>query len=188
MEDDPAKLIPEEELGRLIRILGMLGSAHEGERAAAALKAAEWVREHQTDWQTLLLPPLVANPVVSVGVGPAEAPQRPVQPAGPWVGGFTAAARQAAQQATQAYAQAAMNQQAQPAPFTNFNMNGTTPVGMQPSWQTAAMAVLIHFPSVLRGGKESDFVQSLLSRGWPKLTDKQAVWLADICSRAGISW
>lgn len=191
---DPAP-IAEEELGRLIRILGMLGSASAGERAAAALKAAEWVRSHQTDWQTLLLPPVVVNPVVSVGVGVPDAPpQKPVQPApSPYAPNFAAAVQAAmAQQAAQhnPYTGGLGNSYAQ-AGWTNFNTVGNfagTPGGAQPNWQTAATAVLMHFPSVLKGQKEEDFVRSLLLRGWPKLTDKQADWLRDICGRAGLSW
>lgn len=43
-------------LFRLTRILGMLGSAHDGERAAAALAADRLVREMGTTWQDLLDP------------------------------------------------------------------------------------------------------------------------------------
>lgn len=191
--------IPEEELGRLIRILGMLGSASAGERAAAALKAAEWVKAHQTDWQTLLLPPVVVNPVVSVGVGdvPRPAPQKPVQPAqaypSPYAPNVAAAVQAAmAQQAAvhNPYTGGLGNSYAQ-AGWTNFNTVGNVagiPAGAQPNWQTAAVAVLTHFTSVLKGPKELDFVKSLLARGWPKLTDKQADWLRDICGRAGLSW
>lgn len=45
-----------DELGRLIRMLGMLGSDHEGEVLAAARFAVKWVREKGTDWETLLTP------------------------------------------------------------------------------------------------------------------------------------
>jgi hypothetical protein len=44
-----------DELERLIKLLGMLGSAHDGERAAAGLKAHELVRRHGLTWSDVLL-------------------------------------------------------------------------------------------------------------------------------------
>jgi len=42
-------------LDRLIKLLGMLGSAHDGERAAAGLKAHELMRRHGLQWSDILL-------------------------------------------------------------------------------------------------------------------------------------
>jgi hypothetical protein len=42
-------------LERLIKLLGMLGSAHDGERAAAGLKAHELIRRHGLTWSDVLL-------------------------------------------------------------------------------------------------------------------------------------
>jgi hypothetical protein len=42
-------------LERLIKLLGMLGSAHDGEPAAAGLKANELIRRHGLTWKELLL-------------------------------------------------------------------------------------------------------------------------------------
>ena len=42
-------------LERLIKLLGMLGSAHDGERAAAGLKADELLRRHGLTWKELIL-------------------------------------------------------------------------------------------------------------------------------------
>jgi hypothetical protein len=42
-------------LDRLVKLLGMLGSAHDGERAAAGLKAHELVRRHGLTWSDILL-------------------------------------------------------------------------------------------------------------------------------------
>jgi hypothetical protein len=42
---------------KLIRILGLLGSDHPGERAAAALKAHQLVVAAETGWADLLAPP-----------------------------------------------------------------------------------------------------------------------------------
>lgn len=48
---------------RLARILGMLGSDHAGERAAAGLKAEEFRKKHGLTWaQMLALPPLKPEP------------------------------------------------------------------------------------------------------------------------------
>ena len=39
----------------LVKLLGMLGSAHDGERAAAGLKAHELIRRHGLTWPDILL-------------------------------------------------------------------------------------------------------------------------------------
>lgn len=45
-----------DELERLIRLLGMLGSDFDAEVLAAARQAQRWVLEKRTDWRTLLTP------------------------------------------------------------------------------------------------------------------------------------
>jgi hypothetical protein len=47
---------------RLIKLLGMLGSAHDGERAAAGLKAHELIRRHGLTWADVLLATPVSPP------------------------------------------------------------------------------------------------------------------------------
>ena len=47
-------------LGKLARICGMLGSEHDGERAAAALQADRLVRGAGTTWEALLAPSVAA--------------------------------------------------------------------------------------------------------------------------------
>jgi hypothetical protein len=42
-------------LDRLIKLLGMLGSAHDGERAAAGLKAHELIRRHGLQWSDVIV-------------------------------------------------------------------------------------------------------------------------------------
>jgi hypothetical protein len=42
-------------LERLIKLLGMLGSAHDGERAAAGLKAHEFIRRHGLQWSDVIV-------------------------------------------------------------------------------------------------------------------------------------
>ena len=49
----PLKLDPRS-AERLVKLLGMLGSNHDGERAAAALKANELVREHGLVWSDVI--------------------------------------------------------------------------------------------------------------------------------------
>jgi hypothetical protein len=44
-------------LERLVKLLGMLGSNHDGERAAAALKANALVREHGLVWSDVIPTP-----------------------------------------------------------------------------------------------------------------------------------
>ncbi|MGK9167311.1 hypothetical protein KXR53_13485 [Inquilinus limosus] len=51
------------DLMRLIRILGMLGSDHAGERAAAALAADKLVRAGGWSWSDLLAPARTSRPV-----------------------------------------------------------------------------------------------------------------------------
>jgi|GEM_PF-4372410 len=51
------------DLTRLIRILGMLGSDHDGERAAAAQAADRLVRGSGWSWSDLLAPARVSRPV-----------------------------------------------------------------------------------------------------------------------------
>jgi hypothetical protein len=47
-------------IARLVKLLGMLGSAHDGERAAAGLKAHELVKRSGLQWDDLIaLPPPV---------------------------------------------------------------------------------------------------------------------------------
>jgi hypothetical protein len=42
-------------LERLIKLLGMLGSAHDGERAAAGLKAHEFLKRHGLQWSDVIV-------------------------------------------------------------------------------------------------------------------------------------
>jgi hypothetical protein len=44
------------ELAKLIKLLGMLGSAHEGERAVAGLKATELLRSLNMTWPDVINP------------------------------------------------------------------------------------------------------------------------------------
>jgi hypothetical protein len=196
MPDAPP--IPQAELARLIKLLGMLGSNSEGERSNAALLADKWVREHSTDWTTLLTPPAEPNPVVSVGVAgdtlDIDDAYRRGYRAGINAGYAQAGSVHAASQnwggglnagnpfaATFNAAQQAAHPAPPPAPTP-------APTGQQATWKAAAQAMLFHYSAFLRGQKEQDFITGLLQKNWPKLTDKQADWLRDICARASLTW
>lgn len=56
---------------RLVKLCGLLGSAHAGERDAAALKVNQFLSEHKLTWEELLIPP-PNLPVVTVTVGDEE--------------------------------------------------------------------------------------------------------------------
>lgn len=203
MDAEPAP-ISLDELGKLIRILGLLGSEHAGERAAAALKAVEWLQKAGTSWEALLVPPPLLPAVVSVGAseeghsggGVPRARKRranaPSQPGGPSVHVPSQAApgpnpQQTAQASGNPYAMNMGLGGLGAVPPTGSG-TGPAPVGQLGSWQACAQAVLAHYPNVLRGSKEQDFVSQLLTRGYGQLTPKQAIWLQDICARAGVSW
>ena len=79
--------VTEQELQRLVKLLGLLGSSAVGERAAAALKAHEWVQSRGLGWSDVLFPPpdqeSVAVTVGGVAPEPAPMPQAPPPPP-PW--------------------------------------------------------------------------------------------------------
>jgi hypothetical protein len=50
-----------EDRERLVKLLGMLGSEHEGERASAAKKADDLRKSLDLDWSDLIVPPRVQN-------------------------------------------------------------------------------------------------------------------------------
>jgi hypothetical protein len=63
---------------RLAAILGMLGSAHAGERAAAALQAEAFRQKHGLTWAELLATPQPAPaPVKPPPSPPAKPPEPP---------------------------------------------------------------------------------------------------------------
>ena len=59
---------------RLAAILGMLGSAHAGERAAAALQAEAFRKQHGVTWEEVLSPAL-ADPPPTAPIEPDEWPR-----------------------------------------------------------------------------------------------------------------
>lgn len=65
---DPVPPLTQETLRRLVKVLGMLGSDHDGERAAAALQASRLLRDRGLTWEEVLARPRATpNPY-----GPAD--------------------------------------------------------------------------------------------------------------------
>jgi hypothetical protein len=57
------RVIPPETRERLTKLCGMFGSDHDGERAAAALKADQLVRQNGLTWHDIImLPPRYESP------------------------------------------------------------------------------------------------------------------------------
>lgn len=59
--------LSDSERTRLAKLLGMLGSDHDGERAAAALAASRFVRARGVTWPQVLRPPAVEKPLPELG-------------------------------------------------------------------------------------------------------------------------
>jgi hypothetical protein len=64
--------IPKTELLRLTKLCGMFGSAHAGERATAAAKADQLVRDLGLRWPDLLTPPTEASIEGQIGAALAH--------------------------------------------------------------------------------------------------------------------
>lgn len=195
---DPITL---DELARLIRLLGKMGSDSDAEALAAAKFAVKWVAEHQTDWTALLVPEPDSG-VVSVAVGNAAAAEKAEADLA-YQMGFDAGLAEGAKR-THAAAMAAANLHAaqtaaahsQWVPFGG-SLNSTGPVQAQTAplggagWQAVALAILDHaktVPGVLRGAREEQFLRDILARGFRTLTQAQEQWLRDIAGRAGMTW
>lgn len=74
----------DQERQRLAAILGMLGSDHAGERAAAALQAEAFRKRHGLTWSELLaLSPAAPPPEPAPAAPPPPAPQPAPQPKRP---------------------------------------------------------------------------------------------------------
>lgn len=54
--------LKQDDIDRLRKLCGMLGSEHVGERASAALKATELLRAHKLTWADAVMPPTPAWP------------------------------------------------------------------------------------------------------------------------------
>lgn len=57
------------------------------------------------------------------------------------------------------------------------------------SW-VAAAKLCLEEPAALKNDREIEFLVGIIQRSqrWPTLTDKQGIWLADICGRRGVAW
>lgn len=206
-----------DELERLIRILGMLGSGHDGEALNAARLAVRWLANAGTDWRSLLTPP-EEMPVVGVGVADearvlrdeiarlrremaqAESREKSAYRKGVGDGLKTMAAQVKAQAA--ATAQPGFGSSWTPSgggvaappvqpPAAGPAANSAPGVNPWPAggWQHVAWELLEStVPGIFRGTREREFVSDVLGRGFPRLTSAQETWLRDIAGRAGMSW
>jgi len=171
------------DLERLIGLLGMMGSAHDGEAENARRLANAWVAKHKVDWRTLLLLEVPAQ-TVSVG-GNKLTWQQEAAMAG-WTDPTESARLQSEVIAAHDKARAA---EAEARAARLAASGGAAPTGVMASWRDAAQSVMDYYPHVLRGTRESDFLTSRLSnRRWATLTPAQEQWMRDICGRAGLSW
>jgi hypothetical protein len=59
--DSRKNFLPQEAADRLTKLLGMLGSEHDGERATAAAKANAFVRAMGLTWRDIISPPLAPD-------------------------------------------------------------------------------------------------------------------------------
>ncbi|MFC0408238.1 hypothetical protein [Roseomonas elaeocarpi] len=62
------------DLAKLVRVLGLLGSEHDGERAAAAMAAHRLIKRSGLSWQQLLGPAQAASRGPAASRRPAEDP------------------------------------------------------------------------------------------------------------------
>ena len=198
------------ELERLIKLLGLLASTHDGEVLAAARHAVRWVAEKGTDWQTLLTPEPLPLPVAGVAAPrdpdvlaqAAEADRVQAFKNG-YQAGMADMARQLRAQAVMATGPAAGQGRAysgftvSPGPAQGAGAQGPVAGSAGParaypasSWQAVAMELLARHasvPGVLRSREEA-FVQDILQRGFPNLTQAQEDWLRAIAARSGMLW
>jgi hypothetical protein len=73
----------------LARICGMMGSDHDGERAAAALQASRLLQRHGLTWRDVLLPPAATySPPQPPHVAAAERVLRQANHLNDWEVGF----------------------------------------------------------------------------------------------------
>lgn len=204
------------ELERLIKLLGLLASTHDGEALNAGRLAAKWVAEKGTDWQTLLVPePLPAVVEVVAPKDPdllAEAYEADRVAA--FKNGYQAGLRDmAAQLKAQAAFVAGQGSAVHGAGgFAGPGQGATAPnapggppaasggpahvasggrVWPAGSWQAIAQALLDRhaqgIPGVLRSREEA-FVADILQRGFPSLTQAQEDWLRAIAARSAMTW
>lgn len=73
----------------------------------------------------------------------------------------------------------------QPMMVMSVSVDDRAPVQLN-SWQNAASLCLLR-PQGLRGDREREFLEDILERGFPTLTDRQSSWLLAICQRCGVA-
>lgn len=204
--------VTEKEVLTLAKLLGLLGSDQMGERAAAALKAAQWVKQRGVSWKEVLLPE--GPPVVQVQVkgAPSTEDMLRAEITG-WRQRVAAlqheldTARGTIRSLEAKAASQAASSQASGGPYgPRYGSGGWTAAQAQaasgaaqaaaaggPAWLGLAQDFMTHHAGLLRGSKEQGFLQSQIDRGVQygdrvRVSDAQEKWLRDILSRAGMSW
>ena len=69
------------ERAKLVKVLGLLSSSHDGERAAAGFTASRMLRDRGLDWDSLIAPAALAS---SQRPAAARTPRPPMRPASAW--------------------------------------------------------------------------------------------------------
>lgn len=159
----------------LAKMLGLMGSDQVGERAAAALKAHQWVMSRGLSWKEVLLPE--GAPQVAVRV---KGQQDEVT-----------ALRADVVRLTRELASAKAVIRAQEA--TVHMKPQAYQQTVQPPWLNMARDFLANHQDKLKGSRELDFLTSQIARATQygartKVSPAQEAWLSDILGRAGFVW
>lgn len=184
-----------QEVQRLAKLLRMLSADAVGERAAAALMVHRFVTERELDWADILDPPEPPPNILSVGVGnrppaasafdPGAFVNTPVTPSGPSM----AAGWQPSYSTTSYAGQNRPRPQASPPPpRPPPPIFIPTANGHCPTWQDAVACMdMFHMASPRLKIAERTFIADLKQRQL-RLSDKQEIWLRDICNRHGLTF
>lgn len=206
--------VTERDVLTLAKMLGLLGSDQVGERAAAALKAHQWVVSRGLAWKEVLLPEAAgvsvrvkgeqdevtalradvvrltrelasAKAVIRAQEASHAAGLQGVQ-ANPYanMGGLGQQYAYQNAAAQQAAYNSALNQRAAQQAYQQT---------VQPPWLNMAKDFLANHQDKLKGSRELDFLTDQIKRGTQfgartKVSPAQEAWLSDILGRAGFVW
>ena len=180
MNDQP--VLHERDLLVLAKMLAMLGTSNDAERAVVGAKVHAWVTQRGVVWADLLVPPEPPEVQVRVDVGGRPA-------AGPSYRGMDTAAADAVRAA-----RAAAQKPAQPPPGPQHSNSATGHNWARgPAWGALAEQMLANHADRLKGDRERTFLTDQLSRAMTfgngtRISDKQEAWLRDILGRASLTW
>lgn len=85
---NPASELPPATRSRLTKLLGMLGSDHQGERDNAALAAHKLVKQHGLTWEAVVMPPRAREPLMGIWRATVAACLERPGSLRPWEAGF----------------------------------------------------------------------------------------------------